>query len=57
MAANPEEHASLREDYLNQVQRDFLSRCLLQGRNTPSECVHVNTAAILAARCRDNDCR
>jgi hypothetical protein len=22
------EHASLREDYLNQVQRDFLSRCL-----------------------------
>ena len=28
------ELASLREDYLNQVQRDFLSRAL--RRNTPS---------------------
>jgi hypothetical protein len=31
------ETASLREDYLNQVQRDFLSRCRLNGINTPSE--------------------
>ena len=30
--------ASLREDYLNQVQRDFLSRrCLAANANTPSE--------------------
>ena len=32
------ETASLREDYLNQVQRDFLSRrCLAANANTPSE--------------------
>ena len=32
------ETASLREDYLNQVQRDFLSRhCLAASANTPSE--------------------
>ena len=32
------ETASLREDYLNQVQRDFLSRhCLAAKTNTPSE--------------------
>ena len=32
------ETASLREDYLNQVQRDFLSRRrALRGANTPSE--------------------
>ena len=30
-----EEHASLREDYLNQVQRDFLSRDFYSP-NTPS---------------------
>jgi hypothetical protein len=29
--------ASLREDYLNQVQRDCLSRCGLSHTNTPSE--------------------
>jgi hypothetical protein len=29
--------ASLREDYLNQVQRDFLSRTL--KCNTPSDCL------------------
>jgi hypothetical protein len=28
--------ASLREDYLNQVRRDFLSRAALQQPNTPS---------------------
>jgi hypothetical protein len=35
------EHASLREDYLNQVQRDFLSllRRLTRRFSTPSECV------------------
>ena len=31
------ETASLREDYLNQVQRDFLSRPSLRSANTPSE--------------------
>jgi hypothetical protein len=32
-------NASLREDYLNQVQRDFLSRghVVKLGRNTPSD--------------------
>ncbi len=30
------EQASLREDYLNQVQRDFLSRTVGQRLNTPS---------------------
>ena len=29
------ETASLREDYLNQVQRDFLSRCRLAAAPTP----------------------
>jgi len=29
--------ASLREDYLNQVQRDFLSRCHFRDFSTPSE--------------------
>jgi hypothetical protein len=28
-------HASLREDYLNQVQRDFLSRCGGDTASTP----------------------
>src|SRR6185437_15914538 len=39
--------ASLREDYLNQVQRDFLSRTFeARTPNTPSECVPVfNPAA------------
>ncbi len=35
------DHASLREDYLNQVQRDCLSRTMrseLRAFNTPSEC-------------------
>jgi hypothetical protein len=41
------EHASLREDYLNQVQRDFLSRAL--QRNTPSECALKGAVRILAA--------
>ena len=39
-------HASLREDYLNQVQRDFLSRHRLFGRaNTPSEYVAASRDA------------
>ncbi len=38
MAGTQLETASLREDYLNQVQRDFLSRhCLAANANTPSE--------------------
>jgi hypothetical protein len=38
--------ASLREDYLNQVQRDFLSRSALQT-NTPSECVFLKHRRIV----------
>jgi hypothetical protein len=37
--------ASLREDYLNQVQRDFLSRSALQT-NTPSESALANTGVL-----------
>ena len=39
------ELASLREDYLNQVQRDFLSRCLRS--NTPSGCTGEGAVGIL----------
>ncbi len=41
MRAATARFASLREDYLNQVQRDFLSRGL--GRNTPSGCALAST--------------
>ncbi len=41
MPAHSMRAASLREDYLNQVQRDFLSRRLLQGTNTPSGWPHT----------------
>ena len=45
--ARPESsHASLREDYLSQVQRDFLSR-RLRG-NTPSECALASTDEIVS---------
>jgi hypothetical protein len=44
------EHASLREDYLNQVQRDFLSR-RLRG-NTPSECPLWRGEGIVRRRLR-----
>ena len=38
--------ASLREDYLSQVQRDFLSRSAMTSRpNTPSECAPVEAGA------------
>ena len=46
------ETASLREDYLNQVQRDFLSRRRCRSANTPSEVARTWHGPELIMPCR-----